>query len=326
MCGLFGFSDPKHTLTQKQIRRLTGSLATASEQRGTDASGISYVQGQTLRIYKRPFPAHSMTWLIPVHTTAVMGHTRMTTQGNSSFNPNNHPFPGMCGDTRFALAHNGVLHNDNELKQLYHLPKTNIQTDSYVAVQLLEQGGHLDAKAIGNMAAQLEGSFSLTILNQFNYLYLIKGDNPLCVYRFESGLVCYASTADILKKALDRCGFLPTNKELIGLGEGDILCICPDGRLQMSRFDTANLQKQLRWWDCGNYDYWLPQRRRPRGKDTPTRLDNLLETACNMGFLENDVYLLLEEGFDEEDIEELLSMPGAFYDTLAEVIYARMDE
>ena len=96
MCGLFGFSDPNHTLTQKQIRRLTGSLATASEQRGTDASGIAYVQGQTLRIYKRPLPAHSMTWLVPTHTTAVMGHTRMTTQWNSAFNPNNHPFPGIC--------------------------------------------------------------------------------------------------------------------------------------------------------------------------------------------------------------------------------------
>ena len=75
MCGLFGFSDPEHTLTQKQIRRLTTALATASEQRGTDASGIAYVQGQSLRIYKRPRPAHEMTWLVPLHTTAVMGHT-----------------------------------------------------------------------------------------------------------------------------------------------------------------------------------------------------------------------------------------------------------
>ena len=45
MCGLFGFSDPKHTLTQKQLRKLTGCLAAASEQRGTDASGIAYVHG-----------------------------------------------------------------------------------------------------------------------------------------------------------------------------------------------------------------------------------------------------------------------------------------
>ena len=326
MCGLFGFSDPKHTLTQKQIRRLTGSLATASEQRGTDASGIAYVQGQTLRIYKRPLPAHSMTWLIPAHTTAVMGHTRMTTQGNSAFNPNNHPFPGICGDTRFALAHNGVLHNDDALKQRCHLPKTNIQTDSYVAVQLLEQDGRLDAETIGNTAARLEGSFSLTILNQFNHLYLVKGNSPLCIYRFESGLICYASTADILKEALARCSFLPRSKEIISLSEGDILCIRPDGRLQMSRFDTSNLHKHLRWWDCGDYDCWMPQSRRHFRKDTTTSLDALLETACNMGFLEDDVFLLLEEGFDESDIEELLNMPGAFYDAIAETVYARMDE
>ena len=205
MCGLFGFSDPKHTLTQKQIRRLTTALATASEQRGTDASGIAYVQGQSLRIYKRPRPAHEMTWLVPFHTTAVMGHTRMTTQGDGTFNPNNHPFPGVSGQTRFALAHNGVLHNDDELKERYHLPKTNIRTDSYVAVQLLEQDGRLDAETIGNAASLLEGTFSLSVLDQFNNLYLIKGNSPLCIYRFENGLLCYASTADILKEALSRC-------------------------------------------------------------------------------------------------------------------------
>ena len=41
MCGLFGFSDPKHTLTQKQIRRLTGSLATASEQQSATSEEIN---------------------------------------------------------------------------------------------------------------------------------------------------------------------------------------------------------------------------------------------------------------------------------------------
>ena len=70
----------------------------------------------------------------------------------------------------------------------------------------------------------------------------------------------------------------------------------------------------------------MPQSRRLYRKDLRTSLDTLLETACNMGFLEDDVYLLLEEGFDENDIEELLNLPGAFYDNLAEAVYARMDE
>ena len=39
----------------------------------------------------------------------------MTTQGNERFNYNNHPFWGKIGDTPFALAHNGILTNDDEL-------------------------------------------------------------------------------------------------------------------------------------------------------------------------------------------------------------------
>ena len=131
MCGLFGFSDPFHVLTQKQLRKLTAALAIASEERGTDASGIAYVQAHKLRIYKRPKAAHAVPWFVPAGTTVVMGHTRMATQGNPNYNPNNHPFPGVCGETRFALAHNGVLRNDEALKRKYHLPKSPVQTDSY---------------------------------------------------------------------------------------------------------------------------------------------------------------------------------------------------
>lgn len=177
----------------------------------------------------------------------------VTTQGDGTFTRTTIPSPAVSGQTRFALAHNGVLHNDDDLKERYHLPKTNIRTDSYVAVQLLEQDGRLDAETIGNAASLLEGTFSLSVLDQFNNLYLIKGNSPLCIYRFENGLLCYASTADILKEALNRCRFLSGSKEIIGISEGDILCIRPDGRLQMSRFDTTNLNKRLRWWNCGDY-------------------------------------------------------------------------
>ena len=49
------------------------------------------------------------------------------------------------GDTN-ALAHNGVLYNDKELRRKQHLPLTSIETDTYVAVQLLEQGQQLDGE------------------------------------------------------------------------------------------------------------------------------------------------------------------------------------
>lgn len=80
MCGLFGFSDLQHSLTEKQASALANSLARASAVRGQDATGIAYVQSGKLRIYKRPKPAARMQLRLPKGTTQLLGHVRMTTQ------------------------------------------------------------------------------------------------------------------------------------------------------------------------------------------------------------------------------------------------------
>ncbi len=41
----------------------------------------------------------------------------MTTQGNAKPNYNNHPFRGVAEQLPFALAHNGILRNDELLKR-----------------------------------------------------------------------------------------------------------------------------------------------------------------------------------------------------------------
>ena len=38
-----------------------------------------------------------MKYRIPGEVRYIMGHTRMTTQGNANENQNNHPFPGKAG-------------------------------------------------------------------------------------------------------------------------------------------------------------------------------------------------------------------------------------
>ncbi len=137
MCALFGFLDCGKRVPTKLLQKLVQALANASEVRGTHASGIAYNTHDRLTIYKRPKPAHKMRFHIPNGTAAVMGHTRYTTQGDQKFNQNNHPFRGHAG-TEFALAHNGVLYNDKMLRKQLHLPETQIETDSYIAVQLIE--------------------------------------------------------------------------------------------------------------------------------------------------------------------------------------------
>lgn len=94
MCGLFGFSDPQHSLTEKQANALANSLARASAVRGQDATGISCVQSGKLRIFKRPKPATRMQLRLPKGTTQLLGRVRMTTQRSEKKNYNNHPFHG----------------------------------------------------------------------------------------------------------------------------------------------------------------------------------------------------------------------------------------
>ena len=114
-------------------------LARSSEARGTDATGIAYNSRNRMRIYKRPMAAHKLRLRVPEDATTIIGHTRLTTQGNAKLNYNNHPWAGRSGQEVFALAHNGVLHNDTWLRKSLKLPKTKVETDSYIAVQLIEQ-------------------------------------------------------------------------------------------------------------------------------------------------------------------------------------------
>lgn len=203
MCCLFGLMDYKGSLSAYEKSRIINVLARACEVRGIDATGIAYNSGGGLHIYKRPLPAHKLRFRIPSDARVIMGHTRMTTQGSEKKNRNNHPFAGIAGQTAFALAHNGILHNDQALRHSLSLPKTRIQTDSYVAVQLLEQQKALNLSGLKEVAEQVEGSFVFTVLDEQNRLYFVKGENPMCIYRYpRTGLILYASTETILKTAL----------------------------------------------------------------------------------------------------------------------------
>ncbi len=116
MCALFGYLDYGHQLSPKILQKLVQALANASEVRGNHASGIAYNRDNHLTVFKRPKPAHKLKFRLPDGTSAVMGHTRFTTQGSEKQNYNNHPFRGNAG-TDFALAHNGVLYNDKQLRR-----------------------------------------------------------------------------------------------------------------------------------------------------------------------------------------------------------------
>ena len=310
MCALFGWLDYKGIVSDKLLKKLTQALANAAEERGTDASGIAYVKSGKVTIYKRPKPAHKIRFNAPNGTRAVMGHTRMTTQGNEKFNYNNHPFYGHA-DVNFAFAHNGVLYNDKELRTEKHLPQTQIETDSYIAVQLLEQQDKLDFDALKSMAELVQGSFCFTALDENNTLYLVKGSNPMCLLHFtELGLYVYASTESILKKALQKANFHKYPFEVLNLEDGTILKIDRYGFLTCSTFEVQeNFQfsKWADWYDELEEEYYTQQE------------ELLLEMCSCYGVTEEDVLLLLDYGYSADEIEEMLCDSNLLLETLCAV-------
>jgi len=308
MCSLFGWLDYQGIVPYKIKRKLTQALANAAEERGTDAAGISYVHGKDVVIFKRPKPAHKLHFSIPERTVAVMGHTRMTTQGDEKHNYNNHPFPGLAGETSFAFAHNGVLWNDKELRKEKQLPDTHIETDSYVAVQLLQQSDKLDFESLKDMAETVEGNFTFSVLDQNNNLYIIKGSNPMCLLHFPAfGLYVYASTESIMKNALKRIGLHKFAYERVQTDEGDILRIDKNGVIERSEFEPRMFRSRYGGWHDWEDEMFSVH-------------EELLLAYCGCyGVDSSDVELLLEYGYTCDEIEEMLADHDLLNETLRDV-------
>ena len=310
MCALFGWLDYKHIVPYKVLKKLTQALANAVEERGTDAAGISYIKDGKVTIYKRPKPAHKIHFNAPDSTTAIMGHTRLTTQGNQKFNQNNHPFPGHA-DKNFAFAHNGVLYNDVEIRRTKNLPATHIETDSYVAVQLIEQQKKLDFDSLKNMAETVRGNFTFTILNEENSLYIVKGSNPMCLLHFEMlGLYIYASTESIMKNALKKIGLHKIPYTKIETVHGDIIKINNIGTITRSEFERKEDFRYvsfMRYYDDLEEEYY-------------TQHEQLLLEMCNCyGVDEDDVMILLDYGYSADEIEDMICDYSLITDTIRAV-------
>ena len=137
----------------------------------------------------------------------------------------------------FALAHNGVLYNDRNLKDSENLPKTCIETDSYVAA-----------------------------------------------------------------KAIARCFLKKHTFEGVPIEEGEIIRIDSNGELERGCFMvdekyygyTYGLGRRISYWD--DYCDYLDE----MGQG------DLFEVCSSFGLSQDDLLLLYEMGYDDEEIETML--------------------
>ena len=300
MCCLFGiYNYSGHGI--KNLSNLTNLLATNATVRGTDAAGIAYNSNNRLTIHKEAKSASMIDFKHPDDAVCVTGHTRHATQGDKKKNYNNHPFAGSCKNLRFALSHNGVLVNDADLKLQYHLPKTKIVTDSFVAVQLLEKRKQLDVESVKFMAEKVSGSFAFTILDSSDVLWLVRGDSPLSLVHLPKyKLYIYASTEEILYKSLVDTKLFAEIKngafEEIEVRSGDIIRLLPNGKLLNNTFSYTDYRG---WYDC----YWWNHNDKD-GRNS--YLEDLKSIAVYQGFSPETVDELINSGFSLEEIEEYI--------------------
>ena len=200
---------------------------------------------------------------------------------------------------------------NQELRMEENLPMTSVETDSYVAVQLLEQQKALDFDSLQSMAEKVEGSFVFTVLDRDDSIWFVIGDNPLCIM-FYDGFLIYASTQEILCKTIKKLR-LKAPSDILEPQEGEIMKINRNGRITTGTFTPHTTFE--RWWR--KYPFYQSYY-----EDTPTNYDDLFSVAKSFGVTADEVQALLDYGCSEEEIEEMLYDPELFHEMTGELLYA----
>lgn len=167
-------------------------------------------------------------------------------------------------------------------------------------MQLLEQAGSIGFQTLRTASEQLAGSFTYTVLDGGGRLYIVRGNNPFCLYHWpEQGLYLYASTQAVLDAAVFKIRkLLSGSMQKIPVEEGEILRLSPDGSRAS---ETFSMKKLYQFQLCQSPYYgscW------PDVQDNTGYAEELRRIAPAFGFSTKDVDTLLRGGMLPEEIEE----------------------
>jgi asparagine synthetase B (glutamine-hydrolysing) len=156
MCGIFGFfvssEAAKRGLSRQadEISRRLNLLYSLSETRGKEAAGIAAARGAHIKIHKTSSPASQMI-ASPAYQTlltarlsatatnagnglAVLGHTRLVTNGLQVIDANNQP----AKSEHVVGVHNGIIINDAELWDAHPALSRTSELDTQVLIDMID--------------------------------------------------------------------------------------------------------------------------------------------------------------------------------------------
>ena len=187
MCGIVGYIGTKNAtpILLQGLKRL--------EYRGYDSAGIAVIENGKIEVKKdkgRVSNLEAVPGINDLKGTIGIAHTRWATHGKPA-KENSHPHTDMDGI--FAVVHNGIIENYNELKNMLIEKgyKFVSQTDTEIIPNLINYYYKEDHKndelkvlrAVRNACMDLKGSFALEIIssNAPENMIVVRKDSPLVI-------------------------------------------------------------------------------------------------------------------------------------------------
>lgn len=149
------------------------------------------------------------------------------------------------------------------------------------------------------------------VLDSSNNLYIVKGNNPMCLYHYpKAGVYIYASTEEILLSALKKLSLNLGEPDKISIGCGKIMRINSSGKRTIEEFNADNLLFDYSLCPyCFGYSvipHSVSSKTISLNIDELTYINELKTVARYFGYTDDYIDFLLSEGYSIDDIEEVL--------------------
>jgi glucosamine--fructose-6-phosphate aminotransferase (isomerizing) len=221
MCGIVAYVGSKEAvpILLTGLKRL--------EYRGYDSAGVALLNGEGLKVLKRPGKIRMLEEAIEASPTSAhcgIAHTRWATHGAPN-QVNAHPHLSANGD--IAVVHNGIIENADALKSQLRAEGYDFvsDTDTEVVVHLIdhvwEEGAPLE-DAVAVALQQVEGAYGLAVLSS-------RDPDKIVVARNGSPLLIGVGHDGEMLAGSDAAAVIALTRDVVYLDDGDYAVLTPEG-------------------------------------------------------------------------------------------------
>ncbi len=274
----------------------------ALEYRGYDSVGVAgIIDNRIVRFRQEGRISNLETEIRKAKPESFIGigHTRWATHGSPT-KENAHPH--ISNNGKFALVHNGIIENAEELKKSFLEGRIALasQTDTEIVAQLMGLFYSGDViSAISETCKALTGSFAFGILCEDtpNTLYAVGQSSPLLVVKGKGG--CFiASDFCAVDEEPDEVYRL-TDGEICALTENTIKFFNPSG-IPIEKF-PEKAEFSCSAFDKGEYEHFMLKEIFEQPKAVKDTIDSFLK--------ENEIVfpnVKLYDNFIKEKLDEIV--------------------